>query len=145
MVTKKLHCAFATIAGVIALLADITGSIGLYGPLLTLATDYAPAEYVSLLGWLLLILTFLAALGGVIVILGGFVILVNRFMIGRFCIGMGIGFEALSAIYEVALFALGGAFLTALVGFVVLLTTLTGIAFILAIIALVVPISKEKI
>ena len=57
---------------------------------------------------------------------------------------MGIGFEALSAIFEVALFALGGAFLTALVGFVVLLTTLTGIAFILAIIALVVPITKEK-
>ena len=58
---------------------------------------------------------------------------------------MGIGFEAISAIYEVVLVALGGAFLTALVGFVVLLTTLTGIAFILAIIALVVPISKEKI
>ena len=78
MVTKKLHCAFAIIAGVIAILADITGSIGLYGPLLTFATDYAPAEYASLLGWLLLILTFLAALGGAIVILGGLVILCHE-------------------------------------------------------------------
>jgi hypothetical protein len=145
MVTKKLHCAFAIIAGVIALLADIAGSIGLYDPLLTLASGYAPAEYASVLGWLLIILTFLAALGGAIVILGGLLIFANRFMIGRFCIGMGIGFEAISAIFDVVLLAIGGAYLTALVGFVVLLTTLTGIAFILAIIALVVPISKEKL
>jgi hypothetical protein len=143
-VDKKLHCAFAIIAGVIALLAGLTGSIGLYGPLLTFAIDYAPAEYASLLGWLLLILTFLAALGGAIVILGGLLILAHRFMIGRFCIGMGIGFEALSAIYNVVVIAFGGAFLTALVEFVVLLTTLIGIAFILAIIALLVPITKEK-
>jgi len=145
MVTKKLHCAFAIIAGVIALLAGLTGSIGLYGPLLTLATDYAPAEYASLLGLILLILTIFAALGGAIVVLGGLLILANRFFIGRFCIGMGIGFEAMSAIFEVVLIAIGGALLTALVGFVVLLTTLTGIAFILAIIALILPISKEKI
>ena len=145
MVTKKLHCAFAIIAGVIALLAGITGSIGLYGPLLSLATGYAPAEYASMLGLILLILTIFAALGGAIVILGGLLILANRFMIGRFCIGMGIGFEALSAIYNVVVISLGGAFLTALVEFIVLLTTLTGIAFILAIIALVVPITKEKI
>ena len=51
----------------------------------------------------------------------------------------------MSAIFEVVLVAIGGSFITALVGFVVLLTTLTGIAFIFSIIALVVPISKEKV
>ena len=145
MVNKKVHCALAIIAGIIALLAGLTGSIGIYGPLLTLATDYAPAEYASLLGLLLLILSIFATLGGAIVILGGLLILANRFFIGRFCIGMGIGFEAMSAIFEVVLVAIGGSFITALVGFVVLLTTLIGIAFIFSIVALVVPISKEKI
>ena len=48
MVDKKVHCILAVVAGVIALLADITGSIGLYGPLLTYATNYAPAEYASI-------------------------------------------------------------------------------------------------
>lgn len=145
MVNKKVHCILAVVAGIIALLAGLTGSIGLYGPLLTLATDYAPAEYASILGLLVLILTIFATLGGAIVILGGLIILVNRFFIGRFCIGMGIGFEAMSAIFEVVLVAIGGSFITALVGFVVLLTTLTGIAFIFSIVALVVPISKEKV
>ncbi|WP_287588964.1 hypothetical protein [Candidatus Borrarchaeum sp.] len=145
MVSKKVHCVLAVVAGIIALLAGLTGSIGLYGPLLTLATDYAPAEYASILGLILLILTIFAALGGAIVILGGLLILANRFFIGRFCIGMGIGFEAMSAIFEVVLVAIGGSFITALVSFVVLLTTLTGIAFICAIVALVVPISKEKV
>jgi hypothetical protein len=145
MVNKKVHCILAVIAGIIALLAGLTGSIGLYGPLLTLATDYAPAEYASILGLLLLVLSIFAALGGAIVILGGLLFLANRFFIGRFCIGMGIGFEAISAIFEVVIIAIGGAFLTALVGFVVLLTTLTGIAFIFSIVALVVPISKEKV
>ncbi len=145
MVNKKVHCILAVVAGIIALLAGLTGSIGLYAPLITLATDYAPAEYTSILGLILLILTIFAALGGAIVILGGLIILVNRFFIGRFCIGMGIGFEAMSAIFEVVLVAIGGSFITALVGFVVLLTTLTGIAFIFSIIALVVPISKEKV
>jgi hypothetical protein len=145
MVNKKVHCILAVIAGIIALLAGLTGSIGLYDPLLTRATDYAPAEYASILGLLVLFLNIFAALGGVIVVLGGLIILANRFFIGRFCIGMGIGFEAMSAIFEIVIIAIGGAFLTALIGFVVLLTTLTGIAFIFSIVALVVPISKEKV
>ena len=144
MVNKKVHCVLAVVAGIIALLAGLTGSIGLYESLLPLAV-YAPAEVAQTLGLIILILGIFASLGGIVVILGGLLILANRFFTGRFCVGLGIGFEAMSAIFEVALVAIGGAYITALVGFVVLLTTVTGIAFILALIALVVPISKDTL
>lgn len=144
MVNKKVHCVLAIVAGIIAFLAGLTGSIELYEMLLPLAV-YAPAEVAQTLNLIVLILGILASLGGIIVILGGLLILANRFFIGRFCIGLGVGFEAMSAIFDVALTAIGGVLITALVGFVVLLTTLTGIAFILAIAVLVVPISKDKL
>ncbi|MFX1519921.1 MAG: hypothetical protein ACFFCD_08365 [Promethearchaeota archaeon] len=142
MVNKKVHCILAVVAGIIAILAGLTGNITMYEILITLATDYTPSRISQALSLFLLVISTIASFAGFAVILGGLVILANRFFIGRLFIGIGLGFEAWNIVFQIVIIAVGD-IIAGVISFVVLLTTLTGIAFILALVTLVVPISKE--
>lgn len=144
MVDKKIHCVLAVVAGIIALLAGLTGDISMYEMFITLATGYTPEGVSQALNLFLLVISIIASFAGIAVILGGLIILANRFFIGRLFIGIGLGFEAWNMVFQIVMIAIGD-ILAGVISFVVLLTTLTGIAFILAIITLVVPISKEEV
>jgi hypothetical protein len=107
MVNKKVHCVLAFVAGIIALLAGLTGNITIYETLITLTTDYTPSGVSQALSLFLLVISIIASFAGIAVILGGLVILANRFFIGRLLIGIGLGFEAWNMVFQIVMIAIG--------------------------------------
>ncbi len=133
----------AIIAGILAILAtpDFTG-FGLYvfifqAVALLLVVIFSPSPppliIVILLFIVFLILFIFAAAGGFTVILGGILILgYEKFGLGRFLIGIGIGAGLISLIFFLIVAMIFGVLVILVV---LLLFTLRGLAIILSIIA----------
>jgi len=124
----------AIIAGVIALITGLVGSAGFYAAVFAVAAELAPASWL-ILGWVLVILDFLASLGGITVIIGGVLILAYKLGLGKFLIGLGIGMSLIGIIITIVIAAVGGAAIGAIIYLVAVIITLKGIAIVLAIIA----------
>lgn len=124
----------AIIAGVIALITGLVGSAGFYAAVFAVAADLAPASWL-ILGWVLVILDFLASLGGITVIIGGVLILAYKLGLGKFLIGLGIGMSLIGIIITIVIAAVGGAAIAAIIYLIAVIITLKGIAIVLAIIA----------
>lgn len=124
----------AIIAGVIALITGLVGSAGFYAAVFAVAADLAPASWL-ILGWVLVILDFLASLGGITVIIGGVLILAYKLGLGKFLIGLGIGMSLIGIIITIVIAAVGGAVIGAIIYLIAVIITLKGIAIVLAIIA----------
>ena len=77
-------------------LASTIGSIGMYGTIIAFVADQYP-EMVGVLDNLLLILSFIAGLGGIGVITGAYMLTTDRVGTGKFVIGIaaGMGFIGL--------------------------------------------------
>ena len=77
-------------------LASTIGSIGMYGTIIAFVADQYP-EMVGVLDNLLLILSFIAGLGGIGVIIGAYMLTTDRVGTGKFVIGIaaGMGFVGL--------------------------------------------------
>jgi hypothetical protein len=88
----KIRFAFvlALVGGILMILAGLTGSIGILGTAFTELQAQFP-QYADLIGWVLLILTFVSSLGGIAVIIGGFLVLGGRLTTGKLIIGLGAG------------------------------------------------------
>jgi hypothetical protein len=124
----------AIIAGVIAIISGLVGSAGFYAAVFAVAADLAPASAV-VLGWVLLVLDFLASLGGITVIIGGLFILAYKIGLGKWLIGIGVGMSLVGIIITIVIAAVGGAAIAAILGLVAVIITLKGLAIVLAIIA----------
>jgi hypothetical protein len=124
----------AIIAGAIALITGLVGGVGFYAAVFAVAADLAPASWL-ILGWVLVILDFLASLGGITVIVGGLFILAYKIGLGKFLIGLGVGMSLIGIIVTIVISAIGGAAIAAIIGLVAVIITLKGIAIVLAIIA----------
>ena len=124
----------AIIAGIIAVITGIVGNVGFYAAVFAVAAELAPASAV-VLGWVLVILDFLASLGGITVIIGGVLILAYKLGLGKFLIGLGIGMSLIGIIITIVITAVGGAVIGAILGLVAVIITLKGIAIVLSIIA----------
>lgn len=129
----------AIIAGVIAFITEITGNVRLYEKIFAIASQYLPPETppqtAIAFGWVLLILGFLAGLGGITVVAGGVMILAYRIGLGKFLIGSGIGISFIGIIVKIITAAIGGVVMAQILGLIALILTLQGVAIVLSIIA----------
>jgi len=71
-------------------LASAIGNIGMYGTIIAFVADQYP-EMVGILDNVLLILSFIAGLGGIGVIIGAFMLTTDRLGTGKFVIGIAAG------------------------------------------------------
>jgi hypothetical protein len=95
----KIRFAFllALIAGILMIVAGMTGSIGILGTAGAELQAQFP-QYADAIGWVLMILTAISSLGGVAVIAGGFLILGGRLTTGKLLIGLGVGIGLIGVI-----------------------------------------------
>ena len=70
--------------------AGVIGSVGIWGDILALAATLAPG-FEEIMGWILAILVNIASMGGIAVIIGGYLITTNRVGTGKFIIGIAAG------------------------------------------------------
>ena len=89
------------VGGILLFLASAIGSVGMYGTIFTFVADQYP-EMVGILDNVLLILSFIAGLGGVGVIIGGFMLTTDRVGTGKFIIGMAAGMGLIGLIIVLA-------------------------------------------
>ena len=81
----------AIMGGSFLLFSGVRGSVGLFGFLLELLSEFVPKPFDTALYLLMMILSFFASLGGVSAILGGFLIWHERLTTGKLLIRLGCG------------------------------------------------------
>ncbi len=80
------------LSGVLLFVSGTQGSIGVYGIIIDMISSFVEdALLLSILNAVALILILLASLGGISVILGGYMIYKSRVILGKFIIGIGAG------------------------------------------------------
>jgi hypothetical protein len=85
-----LSVALALIGGFLLFQVSWVGSIGFIADIALYAQTYFPAA-AEIITLVLTILLYIAALGGIAVIIGGILIAMDRIGIGKFVIGLGAG------------------------------------------------------
>jgi len=107
---NKTAFILALIGGIILFIEGITGSIGFFAylPLILAVPELAPLEPV--IYYLILILGFVAASGGIGVVVGGYLLTKGRVGTGKFIIGVAVGMSLIGLIIKlVQLIWLSGA------------------------------------
>jgi len=80
------------LSGILLMISGTSGSIGIYGTILSLLASYVENDLALLtLRVVAFALIFIASLGGVSVIFGGYLIHKSQVRMGKFIIGMGAG------------------------------------------------------
>jgi len=95
----KLRFAFllALVAGILMILAGMTGSVGILGLAFAELQAHFP-QYANIIGLVLMILTVIASFGGIAVIIGGFLVLGGRVTTGKLLIGLGAGIGLITVV-----------------------------------------------
>lgn len=89
------------VGGILLFLASTIGSIGMYGTIVAFVADQYP-EMVGVLDNVLLILSFIAGLGGIGVIIGAFMLTTDRVGTGKFVIGIAAGMGLIGLVIVLA-------------------------------------------
>ena len=97
------------IGGVLMILSSLVGRIGFLGTLITLLYVYVTPEIQQVLEITLTVFSYIAAGGGISVIIGALVAGFSSNFAGRLIVGMGIGASLISLIILVATSIYGGA------------------------------------
>jgi len=118
---RILASALAIAGGILLLLSGVTGSLGLFGTLLELLTEFLSPPYDQIAYYIMMVLSFFASLGGGSVLLGGFLLYLNHITTGKLLIRLGCGTGVLGFLVLVYPEAMKGseallAFLTELAG-----------------------------
>ena len=87
---NQIPILFAFIGGILLVQTAWVGSVGFLADIATYAMTYFPtsAEVVT---FILNVLVYIAGLGGIAVVIGGILFLMNRIGTGKFIIGLGAG------------------------------------------------------
>ena len=97
------------IGGILLIITSVAGSIGFFADLIAYAAASFP-DLAGILEWILVILSYIAGLGGIGVILGGFLLTRNRVGTGKFIIGIAAGIGLIGLIINlIQIFLVGGA------------------------------------
>ena len=87
---NKVPFILCIIGGALMIFAGVVGAVGFWEDLLSYATIIAP-EFSEIMAWILVILQNIASMGGVAVIIGGYLITTDRVGTGKFVIGIAVG------------------------------------------------------
>jgi hypothetical protein len=89
---NKTAFAIGLPAGILMIFAGVVGGVGFWSLLPLLVTLLGlPSEWALLVNTVILVLSFIAGLGGFAVILGSLLYLVNQVRLGKFIVGLGAG------------------------------------------------------
>lgn len=113
------------IGGALMLVSSIVGRVGFLGTLLSLISEFVGPETQRIIEIVLTVFTFIAAGGGISVIIGALIAGFNSDFIGRIVIGFGIGVSLISLIILLITSIFGGVTIDDLP--TILLTTFNGI------------------
>lgn len=113
------------IGGALMLVSSIVGRVGFLGTLLSLISEFVGPETQRIIEIVLTVFTFIAAGGGISVIIGALIAGFNSDFIGRIVIGFGIGASLISLIILLITSIFGGVTIDDLP--TILLTTFNGI------------------
>lgn len=86
----------AIVAGILLLIGGSIGSLGFWEIAFDFAENIFPSQYKEILRLIFEILVLLALLGGITVMLGGYLIKKDRTIIGKFLISIGAGIGIIS-------------------------------------------------
>ena len=95
---KSTPFILSILSGILLMISGTSGSIGVYGTILSLITSFVENDLVlSTLRVVAFILIFIASLGGISVIFGGYLIYKSQVRMGKFIIGIiaGVGIPGL--------------------------------------------------
>jgi len=112
------------IGGALMLLSSIVGRVGFIGTLITLLIGVVTPEIQQILEIVLTVFSYIAAAGGLAVIIGAFVAGFGSDFAGRLIVGLGIGSSLISLIILVITSIYGGSTIGDLPS--ILLTTFNG-------------------
>ena len=96
------------IGGALMITSSLVGSVGFYGRLLSLASGIVSAEVRAVLEIILMVFTYIAAAGGISVIVGALIAGYSSNFAGRLVVGMGLGTGLVSIIILLATSIYGG-------------------------------------
>jgi hypothetical protein len=97
------------IGGALMLIGSVFGSVGFIGKLLSLTTNYVDPGIEAVIQGTLTVFGYIAAGGGISVIVGAFIAGFGPDRIGRFVSGIGVGAGLLSLIILIITSLIGGA------------------------------------
>ena len=84
---NKVPFILCLIGGGLMIYAGVIGSVGIWEDILALAATLAPG-FAEVMGLILAILVNIASMGGIAVIIGGYLITTDRVGTGKFIIGI---------------------------------------------------------
>ncbi|TFG33701.1 hypothetical protein EU527_06985 [Candidatus Thorarchaeota archaeon] len=87
---NKVPFILCIIGGALMLYAGVVGSVGIWEHILAYATTIAPGA-ADIVAWILVILANIASLGGIAVLVGGYLLTTDRVGTGKFIIGIAAG------------------------------------------------------
>lgn len=97
--SNRLAFLLGLIGGILLISANVVGGIGLWQYLpLVVALLGLPTDVVFVMNMILSALKWIAGLGGIAVISGSILLLMNRVSLGKFIIGLGAGMGLFSLI-----------------------------------------------
>ena len=89
---NKVAFSLGLLGGILMIFAGVVGGVGFWTLLpLLVAILGLPAEFALLVNLVLVVLSFIAGLGGFAIIIGSFLFLANRVGLGKFIVGLGAG------------------------------------------------------
>ena len=89
---KSTPFILSILSGILLMISGTSSSIGVYGTIFSLITSFVENDLVlSTLRVVAFILIFIASLGGISVIFGGYLIYKSQVRMGKFIIGIGAG------------------------------------------------------
>ncbi len=109
------------IGGALMLLSSVLGRLGFLGTLITLLYGNVTPEIQQILEIILTIFSYIAAGGGISVIIGAFVAGFSSDFVGRLIVGLGMGASLISLIILLVTSIIGGSTINNLLS--ILLTT----------------------
>ena len=96
------------LGGALMILSSVVGRVGFLGTLLTLLIGVAPPDIQQILAMVLTVFSYIAAAGGLSVIIGAVVAGFGSDFAGRLIVGLGIGSSLISLIILVITSISGG-------------------------------------
>ncbi|MGY5860284.1 MAG: hypothetical protein RTU63_13020 [Candidatus Thorarchaeota archaeon] len=97
---NKVPFILCIIGGALMISASVVGSAGIWEDIILLAQSLAPG-FADIMQWVLVILLYIASLGGIAVIIGGYLVTTDRVGTGKFIIGIAAGLGIFGLIMSV--------------------------------------------
>ncbi|MHA1490172.1 MAG: hypothetical protein ACTSRI_11030 [Promethearchaeota archaeon] len=107
------------IGGILMIISSVVGSVSFFALIFGILTNYVGADVAVILSIVLQIFGYIAMGGGISVLIGTLLIMIDQYKVGKFIIGLGAGMGLISLIIFLITSILSGALINDITGLVV--------------------------